>query len=677
MKIIFLVLSLFLPSSVLSADCNNNNIDDSQDIAIRDFNILNTAVVEMINISEQNLTAFSFVDINMDGRSGILLSGNQFQNSETKPHLIAAVQGGKSYFYITYKPDQFTYPPQVSIPFTPDTLAVADFNTNEFNDIIFANSNTGQLGTLFNQGNDRFVPANQTFPYSEMPTTAFPERTDKTEFATDINGNGKTDLVIVNEGKVELYLRDNNDQLVLNRTIEHTHTQCTSSFFSPQYRIAPPTDLNGDGVKDLVILSNISCPSASVGTIRQSVTTILLSNGEGSFVEKSHLESGNISFLEFRDVASNGLMDPVFSYSSSTGCVGSPSFCQSPPTKSGIYILILEPVRTSSDYNNNKIPDECERAVPNDFDGDRRSDLAAIRNTNGLLNWILRNSSGSEFTPEVIPFGLPEFDVPFAGDFDGNGKVEPAVVRDAGSVIPSLFGLWWYHYQKDGSALAFQYGLSGDQPVTGYFDSDNISDRAVVRNQNGQLVWYINSSEGNSIDPVPWGLAGDHVFSANMTATRDISTNTYIGDPRHELIVARKFLGQIFWFIRTLDGSFVATVPWGLQNDIPVPPADFDGDGRADLAVARRQGNLMQFYIRLATGETRIVNFGLANDIPHFSYAGGESSAEPAVLRPATKGVQNAQTAHYQRTQTGANRFANWGFDGDWYLRGDGQGIKP
>ena len=675
MKFLVLILLLCLPSEVFSADCNNNNVNDSEDIAIRDFNILSSSITEMLNVSKGNLTALSFVDLNMDGRSDILLSGSLFQNSELRPHIIAAIQDGKNYLNITR--NQSTSDPEVTIPFTPDTLTVADFNNNEFNDIIFANSNTSQLGVLFNQGNDRFVLTGQTFPYSALPTSLFPERKDATQFETDLNEDSRTDLVTVNLGKVELFIRNSDNNLDLVEIIEHTHTECTGSLSSPEYRIAPPTDLNNDGVKDVVVLSNISCPSASIGTFRQSIITVLLSNGAGGFVKKTHSQSGNVEFLEFRDVAANGLMDPVFSYTNSTGCVGSPGFCGNRPTKSGVNVLILEPVRTSNDFNKNSIPDECERAVLNDFDGDRRSDLAAVRGINGLLLWIIRNSSGSQHEPALTPFGLSQFDTPYAGDFDGDGKVEPAVVRDAGSVIPSLFGLWWYHYQKDGSAIAFQYGLSGDQPVAGYFDSDNIMDRAVVRNQNGQLVWYVNSSAGNSLAPVSWGLAGDHVFSANLTATRDFSKNTYTGDPRHELIVARKFLGQIFWFIRNLDGSFVVTVPWGLQNDIPVPPADFDGDGRADLVVARKQGNFMQFYIRLATGEIRVVSFGLSNDIPHFSHAGGEASAEPAVLRPATKGVLGAEASHYQRTMTGANRFSNWGFDGDWYLRGDGLGIKP
>ena len=53
-------------------------------------------------------------------------------------------------------------------------------------------------------------------------------------------------------------------------------------------------------------------------------------------------------------------------------------------------------------------------------------------------------------------------------------------------------------------------------------------------------------------------------------------------------------------------------VQWGVSSDI-LQPADYDGDGKADIAVFRNG----TWYIRQSgTVTLRVVQFGLPGDIP-------------------------------------------------------------
>lgn len=660
---VFFLLSL-LPSIVNAADCNNNSVDDTLDLAVSDVTVGEFSSLALRGASLSSLSALSFSDVNFDGRLDVILAGTVNLSGQTnQPYMSLSTQVGTG-FSETFN---------TTTSFLPTALKTKDHNNDEFLDVSYSNGT--QEGVFFNQGNSAFVSQNVS-ALSGIPVTAFPASAALTTQAVDIGGDTQLDLLSVTNNKLEIFIRNSGGNLVLSKSVEHQLTGCSFALSSDKAtEISPATDLNGDGKLDLVVYTYETC-SPPFGTFRETKLTVLLNQGNGAFAEKALSISGKVRFLEFRDIRSSGVKDIVLSYDASTGCPGPIAFCSTIVASAGIGVVTLSPVRTSNDFNANNSPDECERAVPVDFDGDRKGDLTVVRDVNGLLTWISRKSTGSSSNPIVTPFGLARYDTPYAGDFNGDSRFEPTIVRDAGAEIPGLFGLWWFHSEANSAVTAYQYGLSGDTPVTGYFDTDNKTDRAVVRNQGGQLVWYINSSKGDVINPIPWGLAGDSIYSANLTAIKNIGSSQYQGDSRHELIVARNLFGGIYWFIRSLDGTFSVAVQWGLQGDTPIPPADYDGDSRADLAVARKVGSLLTFYIRLATGESRVVNFGLANDIPSFFHGAGDL-AEPSVLRPASISIRLDEASHYQRAVSGLNRHAKWGFSGDWYLRGDGLGIKP
>ena len=91
----------------------------------------------------------------------------------------------------------------------------------------------------------------------------------------------------------------------------------------------------------------------------------------------------------------------------------------------------------------------------------------------------------------------------------------------------------------------------------------------------------------------------------------------YNGDGKADVAVYRKTTGQ--WFIDYSSGGLQGVAFGNPNTDIPVP-ADYDGDGKADLALFRPvnpatpgQGN---WLILGSSTPGRIVAAGAANDVP-------------------------------------------------------------
>lgn len=69
-------------------------------------------------------------------------------------------------------------------------------------------------------------------------------------------------------------------------------------------------------------------------------------------------------------------------------------------------------------------------------------------------------------------------DIPISGDFDGDGKTDRAIYRD---------GQWWIVDSSSGvGRLAATFGAPRDVPISGDFDGDGKTDFTVYRPTTGQ-----------------------------------------------------------------------------------------------------------------------------------------------------------------------------------------------
>jgi hypothetical protein len=179
-------------------------------------------------------------------------------------------------------------------------------------------------------------------------------------------------------------------------------------------------------------------------------------------------------------------------------------------------------------------------------------------------------------------------------DFFGTGRTSFGIVN-----VESGIYVWRYFSNPATAFEGFGFGLfASDDPAPGYFDNDNRADVNVYRigaTATAQSFYFFRPSTAPTpinFVRVQWGLGTD-------LAQREAD---YDGDGRDDPTVIRRNAGSWQWLIlRSSNSTFVA-VNFGIGNgtqseDIPLPGADYNGDGRADLTVLRRNSAGPETYV--------------------------------------------------------------------------------
>lgn len=181
------------------------------------------------------------------------------------------------------------------------------------------------------------------------------------------------------------------------------------------------------------------------------------------------------------------------------------------------------------------------------------------------------------------------------------------------------------------------------------YDGDGKLDFGTWNPSNGK--WTIHRSHDASRITIAWEKTSKTRLAANQNVP---VPSDFDGDGRADIAVWRSATAD--WHIllstKNFDRSSSLVLSWGFPGDVPVP-ADYDGDSKADLAVFRPSEN--RWYILLSkTGETHIENFGIAGtDLLVPADYTGDGKADIAVYRRGTWFVLNSETGETEPFEFG------------------------
>ena len=196
------------------------------------------------------------------------------------------------------------------------------------------------------------------------------------------------------------------------------------------------------------------------------------------------------------------------------------------------------------------------------------------------------------------------------GDYDGDGKADPAVYR-AGAMAGD-HSFWYYRSSVNGLIIGTEWGQNGDFPAPGDYDGDHKNDFVVQRNAGGGQArfFFNNTTSGQS----------SLIFG---TPTDVIVPGDYDGDQKTDIAVVRGSGGAILWNIRNSSDSSTTSYSFGASaTDFPTQ-GDYDGDGKTDIAVWRPNADpTMDFFYwrRSSDGVNAQAEWGQNGDYPIANY---------------------------------------------------------
>jgi uncharacterized protein (UPF0548 family) len=241
-----------------------------------------------------------------------------------------------------------------------------------------------------------------------------------------------------------------------------------------------------------------------------------------------------------------------------------------------------------------------ETLVAGDFNHDGKLDLAAACSvyftgngsdyTNGSALVLLGNGDGTFQPPRQLQCGVEPVSVA-VGDFNADGLSDLAVANHGSTNVSVLLG------QGDGrflNAVNYRAGVNPWSVAAADFNRDGKADLAVANTG----TYYQDSFTNSSVSVLLGNGDGTFQSAVNYAAGAapvSVAVADFNGDGRPDLAVVNYWSTNVSILLGQGDGTFQSAVNFSTEQEPQYYPqslalGDFNGDGRPDLAVVVGNG---------------------------------------------------------------------------------------
>jgi hypothetical protein len=509
------------------------------------------------------------------------------------------------------------------------SVAVADVNEDGKPDVLVASrcgesgfgGQEGLVGVLLGKGDGTFQPV---VTYDSGGVNA------ESVAVTDVNGDGKPDLVIANyclplDGYYEcrgIYYGSGGVGVLLGNgdgTFQAAGKYESGGWIAFSVAVA---DVNGDGKPDLVVTNYCAAGSWKdrsdyLCTSENGVVGVLLGNGDGSFQSAVTYGTGGLyaDSVVVADLNGDGKPDIVVADSNNrNGTVGL-LFGNGDGT-----------FRTVVAYDSGEL--YASSVAVADLNGDGKKDVLVANgcasvnctNSNGTVGVLLGEGDGTfQAAGAYSPGGLFPDSVVVA-DVNGDGKPDLVVTNKCagsnGTYCDQDFGPW------DGSVgVLLGNGDGTFQPVVNFDSGGYYASSVAVADLNGDgkpdivvanlCLSYFCESQANPNLGVLLGN-GDGTFQPVVTySSGGYSDESVVladvnGDGKPDIVVAdnNNGSGTVEVLLGNGDGTFQPAVGYNSGGGASsVAVADVNGDGKPDIVVANNNNGSGTVGVLLGNGD--------------------------------------------------------------------------
>jgi hypothetical protein len=638
-------------AGVTAADFNN---DGKTDLAIT--NNLGNNISVFVNSGNPSapftLAAGTSPNYSLTGVTSPYAVTTADFNGDGLPDLAVASSSGNAAVFIN---SGGTLPSTASYSLTTGassslSLTSADFNGDGRPDLAITpgSSNTSLTVSIFiNSGGTLPATASSTLTGLSTPIGLT---------SADFNGDGKLDLAVANSGGTALSLFMNT-----GNTLPTTASNTLTGLNGPWDVSA--ADLNNDGKTDLVtsnsntntisVFRNASAPGSNtklsvkadadgVGEVIQiasntSGDALQVANASGTIdrIDSSgavHIGSTSVNSSIFTsktdstsgtgpqgivhaDFNGDGLPDTAVAINNSLGNLIS------------VYINVGGVIPSTPTYTLTKSGFTAAHDLAvGDFNGDGKPDLAIGNNTGtSLPNTAIFINSGNPSAPFSLAAGTsPNYSLSgtgngstptgaVTGDFNNDGLTDLAVSFSGGSttaIYINSAGTLPNNATQALTGMVQPYGLA-----TGDFNGDGKLDLAVGSGNGGNFAYiFIGNGTSSPFSTLGAGSAPNYTLTG-LISPQEIVVADFNGDGKPDLAAANSLLASVSIF--TNSGTALPTTPsytlTGLNAPWGMSTADFNGDGKPDLAVANSGTTTTSIFLNTGTALPTTANTTLTS----------------------------------------------------------------
>jgi hypothetical protein len=493
--------------------------------------------------------AIAAADINGDGKLDLVVANDYVAGNNFAGNVEVLLGNGNGTFQTPA-----IYPLQGNA----FVVALGDFNSDGHIDVAVGinidtppsspygeTTNLSEVGVLINNGSGTF---HTPFAYYSMGLGNQYDAPNDIVVG-DLFGNGKLDLLVDSGYENTVLLPGNGDGTF--QTAINTGLATTTLALA---------DFNGDGKLDLAASYFYS-------------EHVLIGKGDGTFQTAPTYAAGLYPGIPVvADFDGDGKLDvvvaPVISENTVTLLRGNGD---------GTF---QAPVTTTESIGT------CNAIAGGDFNGDGKPDVAIVNCTGGTgthnVSVLLGNGDGT-FKPIVNSPLLSPATNPVVGDFNGDGKLDLAVIHSSENKIGILLG------NGDGTFNAeVEYSLSvahATQIAVGDLNRDGnldlvVSTEGTSPSYSNTISIFLGNGDG-TFQPETTYAVSDAGTEPICIAVKDLN-----GDGNPDLIVGTILDAAVRVLLGNGDGTFQSPQVYpGVSLPQQILTSDFNGDGKLDLAV--------------------------------------------------------------------------------------------